>query len=362
MKKKYSSDFEESVRNFCSEFGGNITNAHTHGDRAYTWRDDYYAHTGKSLSELPLLSLREKQKLTWALHGGPAFERECIEERMTCLIEESVRFGVRRLYTTVDVTYNTRLKSLEVAESLKEKYKDKLELKIGAYNPSGFRDSQKERFEIFEEACKRADFIVGLAEKDRAEGHIGEHQHNWYLLRLAHEYGKPLQFHVGQENRATDVTLEILLGDIEKFQDYHHRISPDDFPRIDAVHAISLSCRSEEDFDRTVEKMKQRNVGLICCPRAAISMLQDRSMTPPTHNSIARVWDMASKGIRIGVGVDNVNDIFVPASSANLYEEAEYLANSLRIYLPRMIAKILCREEFDDFDIGTIKTSIGKRN
>jgi hypothetical protein len=133
------SDFETEVRDFCDrEFGGRIVNFHIHGDRAYTRRDKYYAHIGKSVSELSNLTLPEKQRLTWALHNGPAFEPSCIEERMTRLIEESLYFGVRELWTTVDVTYNSKLKSLEVAEKLKQKYVDKLNLKIGAYNPSGF--------------------------------------------------------------------------------------------------------------------------------------------------------------------------------------------------------------------------------
>ncbi len=359
MKRQTQSDFEREVRKFCSSYGGQI-NAHTHGDRAFTWNGSYYAHKGKSLAELPLLSLPEKQKLTWALHEGPAFTKDCIEERMTRLIEDSISSGVRCLYTTVDVTYNTRLKSLEVAEKLKKKYKNRLDLRIGAYNPSGFKDGgeYKDRFELFEEAAKRADFLVGLAEKDRAQGHIGEHQHNWYLLRLAYELGKPVQFHVGQENRPQDNTLEILLEDLERFQDHHLRISPEKFPKVDAVHAISSSCKSEEEFVKTADRMKKRDVGLICCPRAAISMLQDRSITTPTHNSIARVWDFAARGIRVGIGVDNVNDIFVPASSANLYEEAEYLANSLRLYVPRLLAKILCGKSFDNFDIGTVKTNL----
>jgi len=360
-KYDFKSEFEKEVRNFCNtEFGGKIINFHIHGDRAYTRRDKYYAHIGKSVSELSILTLSEKQKLTWALHNGLAFDPECIEERMVKLIEESKKFGVKEMWTTVDVTYNSRLKSLEIAEKLKKDCKGMV-LKIGAYNPSGFRkeDKYKERFELFEEAARRADFLVGLAEKDRNGNHIGERQHNWYMLNLAYGLNKPVHFHVGQENRPGDNTLELLLKDLEDIQDISLRVSPEKFPEVVAVHAISSSCKSEEQFHLTVEKMKERQVGLICCPRAAISMLQDRSIKAPIHNNIARVWDFVVKGVELkGLGVDNLDDIYIPASSADVYDEAEDLANSLRFYKSRILAKVLCGQELDPFDKGTIEQNL----
>ncbi|MBU2503629.1 MAG: hypothetical protein KJ879_01060 [Nanoarchaeota archaeon] len=354
------SEFEREVRQYADEFGG-IVNVHVHGDRAYTRRDEFYSATGKSISQFGGLTLPEKQRLTWILHKSRAFEEESLMERMGRLLEESIFFGVRELSTTVDVTYNTRLKSLEVAERLKGTYADRIKVGIGAYNPSGFRkgDGHKERFELFEEAAKRADFLVGLAEKDRSEDHIGEAQHNWYILNLAYELGKPVQFHVGQENRPTDKTLELLLTNLEQFQDLHLRVSPEDFPQVDAVHAISSSCLSSDDFDVVARKMEERRVGLISCPRAAISMLQDSSIVVPTHNSIANIWRLAINGVRIkGLGTDNIDDIYIPASSADVYDEAEDVANSLRFYNPRIIAKILCGVPLDPFDIAGINKDL----
>ena len=355
-KIESKSGFETKVMEFCEEFGG-MKNYHIHGDRAYTRDDLYYRKTGKAIYELERLTLPEKQKLTWALHEGIAFHPDCIEKRMTKLLTESEKFGVTEVYTTTDITYNTKLISFNVAKRLAEKWKGRVDLKIGAYNPSGFKkgEADKERFELFEEAAKDADFLVGLAEKDRAPGHIGERQHNFYMLNLSYRLGKPVQFHVGQENRSGDNTVETLLQDIEIVQDVHLRVGPEKFPQIYLVDAISPFCKSEKEIDGMIGKTAERGIKLICCPRAAISMLQDRSERAPTHNSIADIWRFAAKGIRVHLGVDNLEDIYVPASSADLYEEAEYVANSLRYYKERLIAKVLCGSEFDDFDQGTLK-------
>jgi len=233
-------------------------------------------------------------------------------------------------------------------------------LVIGAYNPSGFKkgglEGADKRFELFQEAAGRADFLMGLAEKDRGEHHIGESGHNCYMLRLAKTLGKPVHFHVGQGNSPLDDTLEILLDDIEDMRNRFWGSEEKDSLEIVAVHAISSSCKSYEHFQKTAARMKKENVGLICCPRAAISMYQDRTIDSPIHNSIALVWNFALNGVKIeGLGVDNLDDIFIPASSADIYDEAEYLANSLRFYDPRIIAKVICGRQLDDFDKVTIR-------
>lgn len=356
MGHQPKSDFEREVRDYCSQFGG-IVNAHVHGDRAYTRRNSFYDSTGKSISQFGGLTLSEKQRLTWILHNSSAFLEDSLGERMARLVEESDFFGVREMFTTVDVTYNTHLRGLDVAQRVRDESGGAVKIRVGAYNPSGFRKEPEHegRFELFEEAASRADFLVGLAEKDRPDNHIGEAQHNWYLLELAHRLDKPVHFHVGQENRATDRTLELLLTNLEQVQDLHLRVSPEEFPDVVAVHAISSSCLPVEEVDDLAKRMAERNVSLICCPRAAISMLQDSSMKVPTHNSIANIWRFAVNGVKIrGLGTDNIDDIYIPASSADVYDEAEYLANSLRFYNPRILAKVLCGVELDPFDLGEI--------
>lgn len=356
--------FEAEVRRYCSQFSG-IGNFHIHGDRAYTREDQFYAHKGRSVAEIGRGSLAEKQQLTWALHSGLAFEPECIERRMKRMLDESIKYGVKKIFTTVDVTHNTKFVSLEITEKLKREYADRIDVQIGAYNPSGFkkRGVDDERFEIFEEAARRSDFIVALAEKDRDSPHMGERQHNWYMLNLAYKLNKPIHCHVGQGNVPSDNTTELLLDDLAIVQDLHLRVSPSEFPEVVLVHVISPSCKSSEELDSVIDRMVERNVSLLCCPRAAISMLQDSSETTPIHNSIAKVWDFAERGVRIkGLGVDNLNDIYIPASSADVYDEAEYLANSLRFYNAKIIAKVLCGEELDEFDRGTIREELFHKN
>ena len=353
------SDYEARVRENVSRFGG-FFNAHSHGDRAYTFNDDFYPSIQSSVSLFESLSLSEKQNLVWRLHKGPAFEPKCVRERMTRFLDESIRFGVSRINSCIDVTYNTGLEGWKVACELREGYRGKIDFKLGAYNVSGFKDGEagKARWEFFSEAVRDADFLVALAEKDRKPGHIGEEQHNVYFLNKGLELGIPVHFHVGQENRVTDKGTDLLFGNIRQVYDLQHRLKEKDYPKNLLVHDISVACCDDDDFKRHCESLVRYGVGVVCCPTAGVSMRQDRRLVVPTHNSLARVWDYALRKIPVFVGTDNVNDVFVPSSNADVYDELMVLTNVLRLYNPEIIAKLGAGVSFDDFDRENINRVI----
>ena len=347
--------YEQKIRENVKSFGG-FFNSHAHIDRAFTYEDQYYSHRDISLGYIEGCSLQEKQRLAWTLHVGSAFNSDCLEERMNRVLESSISYGVTRLDSCIDVTYNTKLAGIEIAEKLKNKFSGKIDFRIGSYNVSGFKDSNPERYELFNEACKRADFIVALAEKDRKGGHIGERQHNIYMLRLGIELNKPVHFHVGQANNPLDRGDELLFQCMDFVYNGFYRLK--EFPKNPLVHNISASCLNEEEFSKHCDNLIKYNAGVICCPTAAVSMRQDRTYNTPIHNSIGRVWDFALKKIPVYIGTDNINDVFVPSSSPDMYHEIVQLSHALRFYNPWILSKIGCAKDLDDFDRGKIEKAL----
>lgn len=88
--------------------------------------------------------------------------------------------------------------------------------------------------------------------------------------------------------------------------------------------------------------MAQLNIGLICCPSAAISMRKLPIFEAPIPKSIAEVLPMLNSGIQTRLGTDNVDDIFLPANSLDLRQEVTTLANALRFYNVPLLAKLAC--------------------
>jgi cytosine/creatinine deaminase len=353
-KEEYlgKTDFEIEIRKSVRNFGG-FLNAHI--DRAFTFADRYPTHVGKTVSDLSGLTLAEKQDLVGAIHEGRAYNEEDLRERMERVIEQSMDYNVTKICSAIDTTGSDKigLSALEIALKLKEKYKTRVDLQLGAYNVFGFKNDEPRRWEIFSEAAKKADFLVGLQERDERDGHIGEEQHIKRILNLGYELKKPVHFHVDQANVPGERRTEILIEQVHHLFDVYHETK--NYPEVWAVHAISPSCYDEDRFLRLCDNLIKYHIGVICCPSAGISMRSDKTQNSPVHNSLARIWTMMSRGVSVKLGSDNINDVFVPSSSPDMFDEVLRLSDCLRFYDTRILSKLASGQKINNFDRATIK-------
>ena len=303
-------------------------------------------------------SLRVKQNLTGDLHRGPAYERDELRCRMEHNLNKMIECGTRRADSFIDVSNdNVGLTALEIALELKEEKKDKIDFRVGAYPIFGFKDSEPERWELFVEGAKKADYIGSLPERDDKREHprhIGYDENIKRTLALGRELGKPVHYHVDQGNDPHENGTETLVEAVRWLGQPMDRKEPS----VWAVHAISPSCYSEERFERLMDGMKRSNIGVICCPTAAISMRQLRIYETPTHNSIARVMEMMANEIPVRIGSDNIEDVFLPSTTPSLYDEMIVLSNAIRFYNPDILAKLSTGKGMTDMDRELVNRSL----
>ena len=69
-------------------------------------------------------------------------------------------------------------------------------------------------------------------------------------------------------------------------------------------------------------------------------MTQHSEYEAPIHNSIAPLNILLNEGVNVGLGVDNVEDIFMPFCDGDLIFELRLLAESARIYNPDILETI----------------------
>ena len=74
------------------------------------------------------------------------------------------------------------------------------------------------------------------------------------------------------------------------------------------------------------KQLAELDIGVIVCPSAAISMTQHSEKQAPIHNSIAPVKLLLDHGVKIGLGVDNIEDVFMPLCDGDLDFELRTLA------------------------------------
>ena len=339
MKATEPTDWNQAIEKQIREFGGGV-NAHTHLDRANTNNPQYWNHVDINPEEASELPLSVKQDLVGDLHKGPAYEAEDLYERMKSELNRMISRNTKRVISFIDASPDIGFAAIEQAVKLKEELKTKIDLQIAVSPIFGFKRpvDNPDRWEIYQRTAKIADILGGLPSRDEEEGRIGADEHMRRIIVLGQELHKPVHFQIDQKNIPEENETETLVKIVHRLGS--PKVEGITGPTVWAIHVISPSCYREERFEKLIEGLLKENIGVICCPTAALSMLQLRSFVTPTHNSIARILEMAKAGIRVQLGTDNINDIFIPNGDGSIRSEIWIAATVYRFCRAVIWAKI----------------------
>lgn len=320
---------------------GGYFNAHTHLDRAGTMDERYWRMTGMRVEDNSAISLHEKHRLIYEVHRGPAYDEADLRERVAAHLAVMVGCDTRRVDTLADCTADrVGLTALETLLSIKAEWADRIDMRVAAYSPLGFPESEPQRWELFQEAVKRADFISALPEADELSeypGHIGFEEHSRRMLAIAAEHGKMIHVHTDQRNEPNEAGTERVLKVMR--QEGHTKPAGDE-PLVWMVHMVSPSTYDDARFAKMVEDMLDLGVGLISCPSAAVGMRQLRPISSPIYNSIPRVLELVAAGVPVRLGSDNIADMCSPSTTADLTDEVFTLSAAVRYYQPALLARL----------------------
>ena len=314
---------------------GGLFNAHLHLDRAGTLKISSFkpGMSEPTAEDISSLSLVAKHHLIPSIHASKEYDEDRLSARGVLYIDQMVSAGTSRAATFVDVTADrVGLSALNVFLRLKNSYAEKLDLQVGAYSPLGFKADEPDRWQMLALGARAADFIGSLPERDDRVGyadHIGFDEHCFRIIALSQEVEKSVHIQVDQRNDPHENGTEHVINAVRKHGLSFHGAQE---PMIWLVHVISPSSYNEQKFQEILSALVELNIGIICCPSAAISMRQLRPITTPTHNSIPRVLEMLAAGIHVRLGSDNICDITSPAGTCDLLNEIFILSNALRYY------------------------------
>lgn len=353
------SPYDELFLKSVQEYGG-FFNAHAHLDRADTLPDIYLGHINTTPLEVSFSPLKVKQNLTGDLHRGIAYTEEDLRARMTRVIERQIAYGTTGFATCIDVTPDIKedgTLAFRIAQEIKKEYADRIAIKLAPNPIFGFKEGTG-RWEVFKAAVEDADFLSALPEKDdftdptKRDGKVGYRKHLRMVMELACELGKEIHFHLDQANDPQEQGTKTLiegLGWLDK-----PVIDGQTLPTVWIIHAISPSAYSEKDFAEVIEGLLKYNVGVVVCPTAAISMLQLRPIMAPSHNSIARVLELAKASVPVQIGTDNICDMYVPQCEGDMLTEIKMLGHAIRFPTPHVLAKLASATRLNEVDLATI--------
>lgn len=279
---------------------------HAHFDKAYLMSPEVFQKCQSSLQEKWKLYRFFKKNYT---------QKDLLNRMSKCAVN-MIKQDVKYVRTFVDADSIVEQKCIDAAIQLKEMYSDKIKIDIAIQPLEGLEDPKSK--ENFLEACLKSDIIGGLPDRDSSpERHLD------LLFGLAKNLNKPVDIHVGQNNIPHEKETELVLDKIEE-----HKLKQ----KVSLVHCISLACQEESYIRKQAKRMKNLNVDVIVCPSAAISMKQNRSFVTPTHNSIAPVDILLSENVNVKLGIDNIEDLFMPLVDGDMWFETRLLMEATRIY------------------------------
>ena len=338
--------------------GGHF-NAHLHLDRAGTYQATVELLQGTDISNGAALPIAAKHSLIHLIHDSSCYDPPQLASRLVPYLERMVACGTRRADTVIDVTTDrVGLSALQTFNELKQRFKDRMDLRIGAYSPFGFRDDEPERWSLLTQGAEQSDFIGLLPERDGKElypDHIGFYESCRRAILLAHQMGKNIHIHTDQANHCDQSETELIASLVDEIGLATDR---DTEPFIWLIHVISPSTYDEPRFVALAQKIAEMNIGLICCPSAAISMRQYRSIHSPTYNCIARVLEFLAAGVWVRLGSDNVCDITSPMGTDDLMDEVAVLGNAIRFYDEGVLARIAAGQRLSVPEIARVKAHL----
>ncbi len=355
---------------------GGWMNAHAHLDRADTNKVEYWEDFGVDPEEASGFSLRVKQNLTGELHRSPAYKPDDLRKRIGKMIEKAILFETKRIVSFIDVSAEINLSAVRAAIDVQQEFSGQIDFQIGIQPIFGFKNYRSpERWEIYSRAVELEEVSVlgGLPEVDDKPERIGFEEHCQLIIEKAIELGKEVHIHVDQKNSPLENGTERVLDVVEAINrkircktlgkkgivDISKKRGR---PFIWLIHMISPSCYGDDRFKLLVNRIKKFDLGVICCPRAAISMLQLRPIETHIHNSIARVLDLIKNEIPVEIGTDNVADVFIPTGDINMLEEVALLPDPIRYSVKKTWVKIACGIPLNNMDLELIGRSLYQDN
>jgi cytosine deaminase len=285
---------------------GGWVNAHSHIDRAYILTEENFHLSNSSLQQKWALPDEFKAKATV----------DDIYSNMALAVEAMCAQGVQALGSFIDVDPVIQDKAIKAAQKVRDNFKDHIKIKFINQVVKGVIDSEARKW--FEVGAEFVDIIGGLPEKD--EGREAEHLD--ILFETAKKNGnKPLHVHIDQYGLPSQRDTELLA---KKTIEHGYQ------GKVAAVHGISIASQAKDYREKLYGLMKEAGLLVVTCPLAYIASHRSEELAP-LHNSIAPVEEMIQAGLTVGIGTDNIHDMYMPFGDGDMWSEMRVLLEACYI-------------------------------
>ena len=293
------------IRRLKSKLTRGFINCHAHIDRFGT--DHYFSDDEKKAH------LFEKWKIVEKIKRQSSEEDYYYRILQGCLSQ--MDFGVKKLVSFIDLDQTVGTRALNAALRVKHELQYQgFDLIIGNQTVGGFTPRN---LKLFENNIDKLDFLGGLPSSDDDwDRHID------ILFHVGKLTKKKIHVHVDQLN--TDEELETLML-------ANRTIEANLQGMVVAVHAISIACHEKSVRRMIYERCHEAKLQFVSCPSAWIDHKRSERLSP-THNSITPIDELLEWGLCVGIGTDNIEDVYKPYCDGDPMFELRLALECCKVY------------------------------
>lgn len=265
-----------------------LSDMHCHLDKHFIgegWR------SRKSIDTLPNQLRREKELLA-SLSGS-------VESRARTLLDLMLSQGTTRIRTHVDVDPDIGLKHLEAVLKVREEYRGRVDIEIVAFPQQGLIRSAS--MPIMKEAMRSGADLVGAVDPAGLDRGIEACLDG--VFGLASEFDAGVDIHLHDPGH-------LGLYTIDRMVDYTEQAGLQG--RVAVSHAYCLGQVPDAEAAELGSRLKRHDVAVIS--------------SVPINCPMPNVPRLASLGVKVMLGTDNILDAWSPFGNGDMLERAGRLA------------------------------------
>lgn len=307
-------NLKEEIKQKIMKNGGWV-NCHAHIDRAYTVTKENFHLMDATLEEKWNLNDNYKRESTV----------DSYYDHMAQAIEMMIEQGVTALSTFIDVDEVTKDKTINAAAKVRDAYKKDITIKYVNQVHKGVLDPKAR--EWFDVGAQFVDIIGGLPGADRPK----QAEHFDVILSTAKRMNKMVHAHVDQgHSHKKEKETELLAK-----KTIEHGMEG----KVVGVHGISIATHEKPYRTELYELMKKAELMMVTCARGMLESNPTEDLVP-SRNAMLPVDELVPAGITVGMGVDNIADIYVPFSDGDMWAELSTMIFGVRFRNVDEIVKI----------------------
>jgi len=294
-----------SIASLLSKLKNGFVNCHAHIDRAGT-----VSFFNKEKRKAHLF---EKWKLVNKVKEESTSHDYYNRIMSACLSQKNK--NISKIISFIDIDEVVGSKALDAAVRVREDVKTYgVDLYIGNQTVGGFTAGN---LKLLEENVEHLDFLGGLPKSDD-----NPERHLEILFDLSKQTNKKTHVHVDQMNTDEERETEWLA---QRTLDYGLE------GQVVAVHSISLACHPQMYRDYVYNLAKDAGLQFVSCPSAWIDHPRTERLSP-THNSITPIDELLKWDLTVGIGTDNIEDIYKPYCDGDMLFELRLALEACKIY------------------------------